>query len=59
MYFSLQHVQEEETIKHPDGTTEKIVTEKHGDKSHTTRYITDKHGNTEKSESFQNMDESK
>ena len=58
-YFLLQHMEEVETIQHSDGTTEKIVRQRQGDKTHTTTYRTDKDGHTEKSENFQNMDESK
>ena len=52
-------MEEVETIQHSDGTTEKIVRQRQGDKTHTTTYRTDKDGHTEKSENFQNMDESK
>ena len=54
-----QQMEEVETIRHSDGSTEKIVRQRQGDKTHTTTYRTDKDGHTEKSETFQNMDESK
>lgn len=55
--FRNGRVEEVETIRHSDGSSEKIVRHKEGDKTHTTIYKTDKHGHTEESESIQNMDE--
>lgn len=55
--FKDGQMEEVETIRHSDGSTEKIVRQKHGDKTHTTTFRTDKDGHTEKSETFQNMDE--
>ena len=52
-------MEEVETVRHSDGSTEKIVRQRHGDQTHTTTFRTDKDGHTEKSENFQNMDESK